>query len=615
MSFNSHEQSTVDHKELAIVALRSARFLEATLPSIPDFVYAFDSQRRFAYANPAMLALFGLSAEEVLGKTFADLGYPADLAARLNGHIDSVLKDGRTVEDEVYYRSRTGYAAYFAFLWGPVRAEDGTVELVVGVSRDITERRAMEEQLRKNEARLRAATDLVGIGIYSWDPITGALEWDERMRAMWGLAPGTEVDGAVFEGGIHPDDLPRVHQAIEACVDPAGAGLYNIEYRVLGRDGVARQVSTLGRTDFVEGRAVDFIGAAIDVTAQRAKEAEVRASEALFRGFSENSSNLIWVSDPAQGMIIYRSAAFERIWGIPRSDAPVAITEWMRDVHPDDRRQVEHALESVKAGETAQFEFRIVRPGDGTIRTLRETSFPIFDEHGGVARIGGITEDLTAEDARQAYIVCSKAAEARRLATIVRAEGFRVRTFTGGPSFLDVAPILTPGCVLVDLRHARADGLSIPRELKSRMITLPTIALDAPGKDVTAGVAAMKAGAVDYLQVTRDAGFQTVLAAAMAECIGAVRPTTHDDGAGARVAKLTPREREVLFGLVEGGTNKTIGQKLGISPRTVELHRAQVMHRLNASSLTELLQVVLSSGITPSTGGEPRSLGRPLGAR
>ncbi|MCJ2106409.1 LuxR C-terminal-related transcriptional regulator [Methylobacterium sp. E-041] len=64
--------------------------------------------------------------------------------------------------------------------------------------------------------------------------------------------------------------------------------------------------------------------------------------------------------------------------------------------------------------------------------------------------------------------------------------------------------------------------------------------------------------------------------------------------------RLTPRERQVLVGLVDGGTNKTIGQHLGISPRTVELHRAQVMNRLNAASLTDLLQTALAAGIVPS---------------
>lgn len=145
---------------------RHSRLLAAYLSAIPDFVYAFDRERRFVYANPAMLALFGLGADEFLGKTFADLDYPADLANLLNGHIDQIFATGTMVEDEVFYRSPTGQSAYFSYLWGPVRGEDGAVDLVVGVSRDTSERRGFEETLRKNEARLRAATELVGLGIY-----------------------------------------------------------------------------------------------------------------------------------------------------------------------------------------------------------------------------------------------------------------------------------------------------------------------------------------------------------------------------------------------------------------------------------------------------------------
>ena len=249
-------------------------------------------------------------------------------------------------------------------------------------------------------------------------------------------------------------------------------------------------------------RAVGFIGAAIDVTAQRRTEAAIRASEAQFRSFAEHSSNLIWIGDPAAGKIIYRSAAFERIWGVPREDAPTALAEWMKDVHPDDRQQVERALATVRAGEVAQFEYRIVRPADGTIRWLRDTSFPIRDEHGAVTRIGGITEDLTPEDDRQVYVVSAKAAEARRLAGLVRGAGYRARTFESASAFLDIAPVLAPGCVLVDLRKARQQGLSIPRELKARSIALPTIVLDGPAADVASAVAAMKAGAIDYLTVT-----------------------------------------------------------------------------------------------------------------
>jgi FixJ family two-component response regulator len=188
---------------------------------------------------------------------------------------------------------------------------------------------------------------------------------------------------------------------------------------------------------------------------------------------------------------------------------------------------------------------------------------------------------------------------------MIRAIGCRARTFGSSSAFLDIAPVLAAGCVIVDLRKARNEGLSIPRELKARSIMLPTIALDAPGADVSVAVAAMKAGAVDYVVLADGASVHRTLADAIADCHGAVRPTMPDENAGARVARLTAREREVLVGLIEGGTNKSMAQKLGISPRTVELHRAHVMNRLNANSLTELLQVALAAGIAPSAGGRP----------
>jgi len=584
------------------VIASQSRFLEATLSSIPDQVYAFDRQHRFAYVNHATLAMFGLSREAILGRTFTDLDYPRDLAERLDGYVDRILTEGVTVEDELFFASPTGQAAYLNFIWGPVRAEDGTVELVVGVSRDTSERRAFEAAITGSEARLRAASDLVGLAVYSWDPVSGSLDWDERLRAMWGLPPDAAVDMDVYESGIHPADLPRVRQAIAACADPGGSGQYSIEYRVVGRDdGITRYIATSGQTRFAHGRAIGFIGAAIDVTAQRRAEAAIRSSEAQFRSFAEHSSNLIWIVDSATNEIVYRSAAFERIWGVPSDEAPAPVTDWLNGVHTDDRRHVVQALASAQAGEIAQIQYRIVRPTDGAIRWLRDTSFPIPDETGSVTRIGGITEDLTQEDVRQVYVVSPVAAEARRIASVVRGLGYRARTFDGKAVFLDLAPVLAPGCVVVDLRKAMEDGLAIPRELKARSVPLPMIALDEPRPDVCAAVAAMKAGAIDYVVFTDEASLRDKLSQVMAECQSAIRPPTRDENAGARVARLTPREREVLVGLVNGGTNKTIALELGISPRTVELHRAQVMSRLDASNLSALLQVALSAGIAPTS--------------
>src|SRR5205085_10559476 len=133
-------------------------------------------------------------------------------------------------------------------------------------------------------------------------------------------------------------------------------------------------------------------------------------------------------------------------------------------------------------------------------------------ENGVVTRVGGITEDLTQEDVRQVYVVCTRAGEARRLARLVRAADYRARTFESASAFLEMAPVLAPGCVLVDLRKARDGGLSVPRELKARSIALPAIALDAAAAEVDSAVAAMKAGAVDYLILADDEPFRATLA-------------------------------------------------------------------------------------------------------
>ena len=126
--------------------------LSALLDSISDYVYAFDRAHRFVYANRAMRELFG-PGHDPLGKTFHELGYPQALAQRLDNHLAHILETGRAVEDEVFFSSPTGARAYYQFVLEPVRAEGNRVEQVVGVSRDTSERRRMEERLRQGEAR------------------------------------------------------------------------------------------------------------------------------------------------------------------------------------------------------------------------------------------------------------------------------------------------------------------------------------------------------------------------------------------------------------------------------------------------------------------------------
>lgn len=124
---------------------------------------------------------------------------------------------------------------------------------------------------RQSHESLKSAVQLAGLGLYSIEIEKGEsrLIWDDRVRGMWGLPDGTEVTSEVWLDGIHLDDRKRVEAAVERAYDPAGDGLYDVDYRVLGADGVERWVATRGEARFENGAAVSFLGVALDITERK----------------------------------------------------------------------------------------------------------------------------------------------------------------------------------------------------------------------------------------------------------------------------------------------------------------------------------------------------------
>ncbi|WP_114950791.1 response regulator [Sphingosinicella terrae] len=152
------------------------------------------------------------------------------------------------------------------------------VRLFDAVQHELSQRRAAEADLATSEDRLRLATEAADIGTWDLDPQTGALNWDARCKALFGLSADAQVsyEGA-FLAGLHPDDRDRAQAAVEAALAPGGSGTYDIEYRTIGlEDGEERWVAATGRTVFEDGRAVRFIGTVVDMTARKAVEAQLR---------------------------------------------------------------------------------------------------------------------------------------------------------------------------------------------------------------------------------------------------------------------------------------------------------------------------------------------------
>ncbi len=181
------------------------------------------------------------------------------------------------------------------------------------------------------------------------------------------------------------------------------------------------------------------------------------------------------------------------------------------------------------------------------------------------------------------------------LAFLLSTEGHAVRVHDSALAFLKALPGAQDGCVITDIRMPDMDGLELQRRLNELKAGFPVIIMTGHG-DVSLAVTAMKAGAVDFIEKPfDDEALLSAVRTALARHAMDSEREARLAAVQARLAGLSPREREVLQGLVAGKANKMIAYDLGISARTVEVHRANVMTKMQADSLSELVRMVLAA--------------------
>jgi two-component system response regulator FixJ len=201
------------------------------------------------------------------------------------------------------------------------------------------------------------------------------------------------------------------------------------------------------------------------------------------------------------------------------------------------------------------------------------------------------------------FIVDDDEAIRDSLQLLLRVAGFaQTDAYESSRRFLDAAKPQPGDCLLLDVRMPDMDGLELQAELNRRAIRLPVIVMTGHG-DVPIAVRAMKAGAVDFIEkpFTDDLLIDSVRRA-LALSAETLRVSEEVSETLRRIETLTAREREVLGGMVAGHPNKVIAHDLGISPRTVEIHRARVMEKMDARSLSALVRMALASGLEPKPG-------------
>lgn len=190
------------------------------------------------------------------------------------------------------------------------------------------------------------------------------------------------------------------------------------------------------------------------------------------------------------------------------------------------------------------------------------------------------------------HIIDSDDAKREPLVSLLDGAGYELRSYASASEFLAHVPEIDEGCIVCD---ARMDGLTLCGKLREKRCYLPMVLVTAHA-DVTLAVAAMKAGANDFLEEPFDASALLHAIQASSSCrFGRRASDSGADEARRRLGALTEREQEVLTYLVAGESNKMVAAKLGVSPRTVEFHRAHILDKTRAHGLPELVRLWLAS--------------------
>jgi len=390
--------------------------------AVNDVIWDWDLVTNQVDWNEGIQTRFGYAAEDV-GRN-ADWWYsgihPED-QDKVSTSIHGAIENGREDwQDEYRFRRADGsYADVFDR--GRVVYRDGKPVRMVGSMLDLTDRKQAEQALRESEERVRLAVESANIGTWNYDLVADRLEWSDRCKATFGLAPDAEISYEVFLERLHPDDRDEVDRLVQASFDPNGDGQYEVDYRVCWPNGTIRWVIARGQCFFAgkgdSREPVRFSGTVLDITERKNIERALQDSEEKFRDLADNISQFAWMADE-KGWIFW----YNRRWFEYTGTTPEEMQGWgWKAVHHPDHvdRVVEKLQHSWDTGIPWEDTFPL-RSREGEYRWFLSRAQPIHDEHGKIVRWFGTNTDI--EELKR-----SEAAARRRSEQVRRLAGVATR--------------------------------------------------------------------------------------------------------------------------------------------------------------------------------------------
>ncbi|MEY2505065.1 MAG: two-component system, chemotaxis family, CheB/CheR fusion protein [Verrucomicrobiota bacterium] len=307
--------------QLRAVSTRMERQLHkfnTVMSAVPDFIYHFDLEGRFTYVNQSFLNFWGKRYEDVVGKSFHDVGYPEEIAARLQAQIQQVIETGLPLKGDKSYVSAVGRRDH-EYIFFPLLAADGSVEAVAGATRDITQRKQAEESLRASEERLRLATAAAGIFIWEVDLTTNEMKSSGNVAEVLGFSLGNNA-GENF-ALIHPDDREAALERFRRI--RSGDGTHKSEARFINpENGEVVWARAQGHVVHdAAGKPARLIGITQNTTQEKLAEGALQESRERFRLLVEGAKDYAMFLINPENIITFWSTGAERLFHWTQEEA------------------------------------------------------------------------------------------------------------------------------------------------------------------------------------------------------------------------------------------------------------------------------------------------------
>ncbi|UKP00201.1 PAS domain S-box protein [Nostoc sp. UHCC 0870] len=345
------------------------------------------------YFNKTWLDFTGKTLEQEAGDGWVQGVHPNDLLACLDIYFTAF--DARQKFQMEYRLKRfDGEYRWILDTGTPRFTSEGEFLGYIGSCIDISERKQVEQALRRNEERLNLALDAAGMGNWEWNIPTGAIHWSPSLERLFGINPGS------FNGKyetvvamMHPDDRQRVLQAINRAVHEREE--YNIEFRFIKPDGTPRWALGKGRVFYdQQGNPVRMSGVDVDITERKQVQVALQESEARFQTFMNHSPAVAWITNE-HGQIVYLSQTYFRTLQLPGETPEDVIGKTAFDIYPAEiAQQIVNNIRHVVQTQQIQETIEQAPKRDGTLGDFLVYKFPL-PRTTGESLVGGVAVDIT----------------------------------------------------------------------------------------------------------------------------------------------------------------------------------------------------------------------------